>query len=382
MREFRTRRITKILAPLAILTSLATVQAARPADEVDQDAAAKKAEKKAGAGGKQTPIEFGKVKWHFDYDEAVALSKKTGKPILLLFQEVPGCATCQLFGCGPLSHPLLVDASKEFIPVAIRNNVEGKDREILTRFQERAWNNPVVRFADADGIDLIPRKAGVYATGELLQRMVATLKEANRPVPKYLELAAFEYAPVEREWATFGVHCYWVGEQKLGKLSGVLATRIGMLHKAEVVDVQFDPTVISYTDLLAKAQELRCAHTVFARTDEQQKTASEHSKNKVVRTDDPTDTSTTQQYHLAHRKSYFYLPLTALQATKVNAALADRKDPDRWLSPTQLDMKKQIASRLQQEPDALKTLTPDRSPVGIIRYAGQLESILKARGHN
>ena len=36
------------------------------------------------------PIELGKVPWLRDYDEALAQSRKTGKPILLLFQEVPG----------------------------------------------------------------------------------------------------------------------------------------------------------------------------------------------------------------------------------------------------------------------------------------------------
>lgn len=36
------------------------------------------------------PIELGKVPWMRDYDEARTLAKKTGRPILILFQEVPG----------------------------------------------------------------------------------------------------------------------------------------------------------------------------------------------------------------------------------------------------------------------------------------------------
>ncbi len=325
----------------------------------------------------QTPIEFGKVDWLSDYDRAAALSKETGKPILILFQEVPGCSTCQSFGCGPLSHPLVVDASREFVPLAIRNNVKGKERTILEQFNERPWSNPVVRFSDSAGEDIIPRKTGVYSTGELLNRMMLTLKEAKRSVPKYLELAAFEYGPRKQQWATFGVHCYWVGEQKLGQLPGVLATRIGMLRRQEVVDVQFDPTVISYLDLLAKAKELQCARTVFARTDEHEAVAKKQSDLTVVRTDEPTDTRTTQQYHLAHNKAYHLLPLTALQATKVNAALADHENPDPWLSPTQLKMKRSIASRIQEDPNALSGLKPDRSPIGMIRYCGQLETLLK-----
>jgi hypothetical protein len=36
------------------------------------------------------PIELGKVPWLRDYDEALALARKTKRPILILFQEVPG----------------------------------------------------------------------------------------------------------------------------------------------------------------------------------------------------------------------------------------------------------------------------------------------------
>ena len=35
-------------------------------------------------------IELGKVKWGRDLDAALAKSKKTGRPVLILFQEVPG----------------------------------------------------------------------------------------------------------------------------------------------------------------------------------------------------------------------------------------------------------------------------------------------------
>ena len=38
----------------------------------------------------KTPVELGKVKWIRDIDEGVAQAKKTKKPILVLFQEVPG----------------------------------------------------------------------------------------------------------------------------------------------------------------------------------------------------------------------------------------------------------------------------------------------------
>ena len=48
---------------------------------------------KAGSGKRaavKQPVELGKVAWGRDLDEAVAKSKKSNKPIALLFQEVPG----------------------------------------------------------------------------------------------------------------------------------------------------------------------------------------------------------------------------------------------------------------------------------------------------
>ncbi len=38
----------------------------------------------------ENPVELGKVKWQRDHDAAFAQAKKIGKPVLVLFQEVPG----------------------------------------------------------------------------------------------------------------------------------------------------------------------------------------------------------------------------------------------------------------------------------------------------
>lgn len=36
------------------------------------------------------PVELGQVRWQRDFEAALAESKKTEKPVLILFQEVPG----------------------------------------------------------------------------------------------------------------------------------------------------------------------------------------------------------------------------------------------------------------------------------------------------
>lgn len=37
-----------------------------------------------------TPVELGRVAWGRDHDAAFRAAKDSGKPLLLLFQEVPG----------------------------------------------------------------------------------------------------------------------------------------------------------------------------------------------------------------------------------------------------------------------------------------------------
>lgn len=38
----------------------------------------------------QNPVEVGDVRWGRDFNAALQKSAKTGKPVLVLFQEVPG----------------------------------------------------------------------------------------------------------------------------------------------------------------------------------------------------------------------------------------------------------------------------------------------------
>jgi hypothetical protein len=135
------------------------------------------------------PIEVGDVRWGRDFDAASEKSAKTGKPLLVLFQEVPGCSGVQNFGREVLTNPLLVKAiENEFIPVLVYNNRKGgMDQKLLIRFQEPAWNYQVLRFFNAAGYDVIPRKDRVWTTSGVASRMIEALMAANRPVPEYLK---------------------------------------------------------------------------------------------------------------------------------------------------------------------------------------------------
>ena len=142
-------------------------------------------------GGQATdqPIEAGDVRWGRDFEAALKNSAKSGKPVLVLFQEIPGCSGVRKFGQEVLTNPVLVQAMEnEFIPILVYNNRPGgKDRQILERYQEPAWNYQVIRFLNGQGEDVIPRKDRVWTASEVAQRMIEALTAVHRPVPEYLK---------------------------------------------------------------------------------------------------------------------------------------------------------------------------------------------------
>ncbi|MEZ4654341.1 MAG: VPGUxxT family thioredoxin-like (seleno)protein, type 2 [Candidatus Eisenbacteria bacterium] len=281
--------------------------------------------------------ELGQVQWGRDMAAAQGESRSTRRPLFVLFQEVPGCATCQGFGNGPLSHPLLVEAIEtEFHPVLVYNNRGGPDQAVREAYSEPAWNNPVVRFLDASGGDVVPRRDGVWSTADVAARMIEALTAAHRTVPPYLRLVAEEERRVATESATFAMSCYWEGAAKLGGIPGVRSVRAGFLDGHEVVETTFDPRVIDFGSLVRQAKERGQAGVVFVEGRAQLESARKivgtaaREKGGEVRTASETD----QLYYLRHSK-FNGLPLTSLQQVRVNAAMGDGTDPTRWLSPRQ-----------------------------------------------
>ena len=289
----------------------------------------------AGSG---QPRELGRVDWGRSYDEAVARSAASGKPIFLLFQEVPGCATCVNFGEQVLSHPRLVEAIEdEFVPLAILNNKGGHDREVLRRFGEPAWNNPVVRFVDAKGEDLIPRRDRVWTDERVLDRMIESLEASGRAVPGYLAALQAELAPARIERATFGMACYWSGEACLGGVEGLLSSRTAHLDGHEVVELRYDPTRISYAELLRQARRKGCADTVFVRDESRLAIAQTVFGPGARRTRGVArDASSRDQlFHLKRDRRLSSLEATPAQRLRLNHAAWKETDPRPHLSPRQ-----------------------------------------------
>ena len=165
------------------------------------------------------PEELGKVHWLRNYNEAVALAIKKDKPILILFQEVPGCLTCRNYGNNILSHPLIVEAIETlFVPLAIYNNKRGEDAKVLQSFGEPSWNNPVVRIVNNERMELAPRLGGDYSQLGIVNAMINALTVTGQVVPNYLNLLVEEFRATQGglETATVGMYCFWTGEKEIG----------------------------------------------------------------------------------------------------------------------------------------------------------------------
>ncbi len=73
------------------------------------------------------------------------------------------------------------------------------------------------------------------------QQILAASEEGRKP-------------PADREsssTATFSMYCYWTGEATLGRVPGVLSSRIGHFAGREVVQVDFDADLTNLAELTA-----------------------------------------------------------------------------------------------------------------------------------
>lgn len=273
-------------------------------------------------------VELGLINWYRNYDEAIKRANKEDKDILILFQEVPGCSTCQNYGNNVLSHPLIVECVEDnFIPLAIFNNHKGHDWEILSKFKEPSWNNPVVRIVSTSGQDVTPRLTGQYSSLGLVNTILQALDERSIVTPKYLQLLYEELQPSEE--LVLGMYCFWSGEKVIGNLRGVTHTEAGYMGGHEVVKIKYDPNYTDIDEIITSAKSNNCADIAFVESNNQLKSTIDIKPISKYRKDKE------DKYYLIHSK-YRYLNLSPGQATKVNSYLGQGLNPEEWLSPRQL----------------------------------------------
>lgn len=124
--------------------------------------------------------------------------------------------------------------------------------------------------------------------------------------------------------------CFWKGEGTIGGIRGVVATKPGLLNGLEVVDAEFDPSVVSYDELLKTSRAAGAADRAIPRSDAQRRAG-----GTEPRCDAAIAADEVPKFYLS-RTTFRHVPMTSAQASRVNAALANHADPNSWLSPRQL----------------------------------------------
>jgi len=276
--------------------------------------------------------ELGTVSWYRDYTQAIANAKTQKKPVLILFQEVPGCVTCRNYGHNVLSHPLMVEAiENEFIPLAIYNNKGGADKRILDKYNEPTWNNPVVRIVNTNGDNIVKRVASNYSALGLYNAMQQALEAQGKPLPEYFKILGKELRSAQGNATKdeyYKMYCFWSGEKHLGTAEGVVATESGFMNGYEVVKVSYDATQTQANALTAHAAEASC--------------------RPIKNTGDFRVSAKDNHFYL-QKSNYKYLPLSDLQKTLINTALGQKQDARKYLSPTQAKWFKQASNNSSQK---------------------------------
>ncbi|MCZ6528298.1 MAG: VPGUxxT family thioredoxin-like (seleno)protein, type 2 [Candidatus Dadabacteria bacterium] len=307
---------------------------------------------------KDLPVELGEVEWIRNFDEATTKAKKLNKPLLVLFQEVPGCSTSSGYGNNVLSHPLIVEAIETlFVPAAIYNNNKGEDERVLKSFGEPSWNNPVVRIMTPERQELVSRLSGDYTKAGLIGAMITALESNNKTVPPYLSLLAQELNVKfgSRERAVFAMHCFWIGEGQLANIKGVISTKPGYMGGYEVVELEFNPEIISFEDLVKKGKLNNVASHIFTVNSGQSAVAKDIVGEGSVSPRSGFRADSKPKYYLSGTL-YRYVPMTNLQIARVNASLGSLRSPDSFLSPRQLELYKYIENHQELNwPNSLRS---------------------------
>lgn len=157
------------------------------------------------------------------------------------------------------------------------------------------------------------------------------------------------------------------------------ATRVGWLEGKEVVEVRFDRERLALADLARAAKDAGSADRVWVQDEQDLRAARAIVGERAERLrEEPGPAKPSDEKYYLSRSSMRFLPLTPLQATRLNAVLGSASDSGQVLSPRQFLLGERIAARLERDPRAFDELGRPESIEDLPAYAAALESILAA----
>ena len=299
-----------------------------------------------------------------DLADGLREAARTRRPLLVLVSEPtddPGSDAADSLGEERVAEAI----EEHFVPVRIAP--ERIPRGEPWPYEQPGSETPTLLFLDADARQLVSRLDGTWTGGDVAREATIALRAVGAQPPDWLLLLVVELEDAPTRTAVFSMPCFWTGEARLGSIDGVVDTRAGWYAGREVVEVTYRPDLVSEKQLVTEAREARCAASAWAPDPEGALPPLEGEVRAARRSD--------QLYALEHSRLR-WLPITPLQARRINGALADRRPVDRWLSPRQL----RIAARLRElGRDAevrLDSLSRPTEADDLAEYARQVELAL------
>ena len=125
-------------------------------------------------------------------------------------------------------------------------------------------------------------------------------------------------APANSETAVFSMYCYWTGEATVGKVPGVVRTRIGDFGGNEVVEVTYDPARTDVGRLTEALKRQGSFYALIAPDRDAAARAGLPSSDVKVRSGQPDFIAPKHSLRVVHPELY-YLDLTEAQAIALNA---------------------------------------------------------------
>jgi hypothetical protein len=114
-----------------------------------------------------------------------------------------------------------------------------------------------------------------------------------------------------------------------------------------VVNVYFDPKIVSFEKILQKGQDAKCADRVYVHGESEKIKAHRSMGTKNVKEAGDFSLDKEPKYYLNHT-NYKFVPMTPMQAVKINSLIGQGKSPLHLLSPRQQFM----FNYLQKNPSA------------------------------
>lgn len=181
--------------------------------------------------------------------------------------------------------------------------------------------------------------------------------------------AAPAQAPAQAPAATavFSMYCYWTGEATLGRVPGVVRTRIGHLPGAEIVEVSWDPARTDLARLTAALKRQNSFYALLAKNREERQRALAHLPGSEVKVESEAPDFLESKHSLRTRHpDLYYLDLSEAQAIALNSwSYFGGEMPD-VLTPEQKALRPKVRARLAtgQPPG----LVPERHGPGQAAY--------------